>query len=249
MNVAPKSSNDAEAGLESGSGVPAVPFGSRVIGPGAPVAVIAEIGINHEGDAGTCARMIEAAAAAGADAIKLQTIDADENYVRGTESYELFHKSGLGREGTAEMFEFARRNGVEPFTTAGDPATLEWVDRLAPAAHKFSSGLLTNGPLIRRAAETGRTLLMSTGMAEVADVDAAVAAAVGDGRRPVGLFQCTSLYPAPPETLNLATCAKTGSKDSVQVVRLTPMILRLCIWPMVRRCVSSSRQMTAGRVL
>lgn len=182
-----------------------VPFGGRRIGAGEPVAVIAEIGVNHEGDAAVCARMIEEAAAAGADSIKLQTIDADENYVRGTESHELFSRCSLSREDTARMFELARRLGMEPFTTAGDPATLDWVTALRPAAHKISSGLLTNHPAVRHAARSGLPLLMSTGMAEVGDIDESVAAARGVGARHIGIFQCTSIYPAPPEALNLAT--------------------------------------------
>lgn len=181
-----------------------IPFGSRRIGPGAPVLVIAEIGINHEGVVETCARMVEAAAHAGADAIKLQTVDADANYVGGTESHRVFSVASLTREETARMFSLARANGLEVFTTAGDPATLKWVNQLDPAAQKISSGLLTHLPLIREAARTGRPLLMSTGMAEPADIDAAVAAAREGGAEAIGLFQCTSLYPAPPETLDLA---------------------------------------------
>ena len=185
--------------------VRSIAVGSRLVGPGHPVVIIAEIGVNHEGSAEVCARMIEAAAKAGADAIKLQTIDADENYVQGTDSYALFSGCGLSREETHRMFDLARELGVEPFTTAGDFATLDWVDGLAPAAHKISSGLFTNLAVIRHAARTGRPLLMSTGMANVGDIDAAVAAAQEGGASGFALLQCTSLYPAPPETLNLAT--------------------------------------------
>lgn len=184
--------------------IQSIRFGSRCIGPGHPVVVIAEIGINHEGSAEVCARMIEEAGRAGADAIKLQTMDADENYVRGTESHALFSDCSLTQEETAQMFDLARAKGMEPFTTSGDFRTIDWVDRLNPAAHKISSGLLTTLPIIRYAARTGRPLLMSTGMAEGADIDAAVAAAREGAASGVALFQCTSVYPAPPETLDLA---------------------------------------------
>lgn len=182
-------------------------FGRRWIGPGHSVAVIAEIGINHEGSAELCARMIQEAAAAGTDAVKLQTMDAEENYVPGTESYALFSGAALSRDETARMFDLARKQGLEVFTTAGDFATIDWVDELHPAAHKISSGLLTNLPLIRHAARTSRALLMSTGMAEAEDIDAAVATACEAGASGLALLQCTSLYPAPPESLNLATIA------------------------------------------
>lgn len=189
-----------------------IPFGTRRIGGGAPVFVIAEIGINHEGDERVCARMIEEAARAGADAIKLQTVDADESYAPGTPSHSLFSRAVLSREATARQFELARRLGVEPFTTCGDLPTLEWVERLAPAGHKISSGLLTHLPLIRRVAATGRAMLMSTGMATDEDIDAAVAAVRG---APFALLQCTSLYPAPDETLNLRAIARLAERYGV----------------------------------
>ena len=181
-----------------------IPFGNRTIGPSRPVIVIAEIGVNHEGDADVCARMIEAAAEAGADSIKLQTMDAEENYVPGTESHALFSDCALSRAETARMFDLARRLGLEPFTTTGDFASIDWVDRLEPAAHKISSGLFTHLPMVRHAAASGRTLLMSTGMAEPVDIDRTVAAARAADAT-FGLFQCTSIYPAGPELLNLST--------------------------------------------
>lgn len=183
--------------------IPIIPFGKRHIGPEHPTVIIAEIGINHEGSVDTCAKMIEQAALSGADAIKLQTVNPEENYAPGTESHKLFKSAWLTLEKTAKMFEHARTLGVEPFTTAGDFRTLASVDALNPAAHKISSGLLTNLPLIREAALTGRTLLMSTGMNDLKAIDAAVCMARNKKNHSIGLFQCTSLYPAPPETLNL----------------------------------------------
>lgn len=192
-----------------------VAFGSRRIGEGEDVAIIAEIGINHEGDEESCARMIEDAAQAGADSIKLQTIDPDQNYARNTESYRIFSKGWLDRDVTARMFDLTRKLGMEPFTTTGDVQTLDWVDQLDPAAHKISSGLLTHAPFIGEAAQTGRTLLMSTGMAESNDIDLAVEAARNAGAMSLGLFQCTSLYPAPIETLNLRTIRWLAEKHDL----------------------------------
>jgi N,N'-diacetyllegionaminate synthase len=180
-----------------------IPFGRHKIGFGHPVIVIAEIGINHEGDVGACREMISAAAHAGADAVKLQTIDADENYVVGTESHTLFKRSALSPDQTADMFELAASLGVEALTTVGDPATLKWVEQLNPAAHKISSGLLTHIPMIAETAKTRRTMLMSTGMANDVEIAEAVACARDNGAVHIALFQCTSNYPAPLENLNL----------------------------------------------
>ena len=88
---------------------------------------------------------------AGADAIKLQTVDAARSYAPDTESYKVFNKSALTEAETANMFQLARNCGVEVFTTSGDLQTLKWVDRLNPAAHKISSGLLSCTPIVEEA--------------------------------------------------------------------------------------------------
>lgn len=181
----------------------AIRFGRRHVGPGYPVVVVAEIGVNHEGDAATCFGLVGKAAQAGADAIKLQTLDADENYVPGTESHAVFAKAQLTPGETAEAFRLARALGMEALTTCGDMATLAWVDKLEPAAHKISSGLVTHLPLIRAAAATGRPLVISTGMCDLALAAEAVAAARAGGARELCLLQCTSVYPAPSESLQL----------------------------------------------
>ncbi len=180
-------------------------FGSKKIGTGQPTYIISEIGVNHEGSVDACAKMIEASAFAGVDAIKLQTCDAEENYVPGTESYALFSGCELSREETAKMFEYARQLGLDPFTTSPDPRTLEWVDRLNPAGHKISSGMMTNPVIIRKTCETNRSILMSTGLATQGQIDESVSwiKKYGDVEK-TGLLQCTSIYPAPIETLNLA---------------------------------------------
>ena len=89
------------------------------------VYIIAEIGINHEGDVEKCREMIYSAAESGANAVKLQTIDANANYVVGSESYKIFKGSELTREETSDMFDLARAKGLEIFTTAGDIETIK----------------------------------------------------------------------------------------------------------------------------
>jgi sialic acid synthase SpsE len=169
------------------------------------VYIIAEIGINHEGSVEKCARMIKEAANAGVNAVKLQTIDADANYVVGSESYKIFKGSELTREETSDMFDLARAKGLEIFTTAGDIETIKWVEELKPSCWKISSGLLTHIPMVRYLASLGRPLLVSTGMASVDDIDLAIETIRSTGNSNISLFQCTSLYPAPVDSLNLST--------------------------------------------
>lgn len=192
-------------------------FGRYQVGPSEPTLVIAEIGINHEGDPALCAWLIEAAARSGADAVKLQIIDADENYAPGTESHKLFSRAWLAPEAVEALFAFARSLGMEPFATVGDMATLAWVERLAPVGHKISSGLLTHLPLITALAKTGRSLIFSTGMSGVSALHPALKAARAAGGRDIAILHCTSIYPAPPATLNLATIPRLQCEFGVPI--------------------------------
>jgi sialic acid synthase SpsE len=180
-----------------------IPFGSRFIGPGYPAVTIAEIGVNHEGSVALCALMIEAAARAGVDAVKLQSADPDEHYMPGTESHITYSSAVLKREETAAMFALAKRLGLEVLTTCGDPPTMDFIETLDPAAHKISSGMLGHLPMIRRFAASGRTLLFSSGMSDLENIDKAVAAARTHGGKNMAVMQCVSLYPASPEVMNL----------------------------------------------
>lgn len=192
-------------------------FGDKRIGSGEPVFVIAEIGINHEGDFDACARLTEAAAKVGADAIKLQTVDPDENYAPGTESHALFSRAVLSPDETGRIFALSRRLGVEPFTTVGDASTLEWVERLEPSGYKISSGLLTATPMIHFAARTGRPMILSTGMAEESDIARGLEVAREAGATDLAILQCTSMYPAPDDILNLAAIRPMAAKFDVPV--------------------------------
>lgn len=179
-------------------------FGKKKIGAGHPVFIIAEIGINHEGSLETCLEMVRKAAWAGADSIKLQTVDADENYVKGHPSWTLFRTCALTKDETDEVFQLSRELGMEPFTTSPDPATLSWVDQLDVPGHKISSGMMTNDVIIKKTCALGKPVLISTGMAGTEQIDHAVDIAKA-GNSDIALFQCTSEYPAPFDSLNLAT--------------------------------------------
>ena len=194
-----------------------VTIADREIGFGRPCFVIAEIGINHGGDESRCAAMIEAAAAAGADAAKLQTVDADASYHPETESHRAFRGAALSRDALLRLMALAEQTGIVLFSTPGDLASLALIADVGMPAIKISSGLLTNTPLIRAAARTGRPLILSTGMADMSDVDAAVAAAGAGGCRAFALLQCTSLYPAPTEALNLRAMACMLGRYAVPV--------------------------------
>lgn len=179
-------------------------IGRRRIGSDEPVFVVAEVGINHDGNATRCARLIEAAAASGADAVKLQTIDPAESYVRGTPSHAEFSGKQLGDEDLSSLMRLAGDLGLVLFSTPGDFVSLERMVRLGMPAVKISSGLMTNTPLIAEAARRRMPLIMSTGLAHESEIAAAVAAARSHGAPGIALLKCTALYPAPDACVNLA---------------------------------------------
>ncbi len=182
-----------------------IDFGKKKIGIGTPVFIIAEIGVNHEGSLDVCLEMVRQAAWAGADAIKLQTVDPDENYVKGHPSWELFRTCQLTQDETSKVFNLSWELGMEPFTTSPDIATLCWIDKLGVPGHKISSGMMTNDVIIKKTCALGKPVLISTGMATTEQIDHAVEVAKASGNQNIALFQCTSEYPAPKENLNLAT--------------------------------------------
>lgn len=194
-----------------------IKIGQKVIGKESPVYVIAEIGINHEGKTDLCARMIESAARAGADAIKLQTIDPNENYLKDTDSYQLFKKAWLGPEETEKMFIYARSLGVEPFTTVGDFKTLEWVNKLKPELYKISSGLITHIPLIHKIAKLNKVVIISKGTANEKEVDTVVGNFINTGNKSLILLHCVSSYPTSHHQANLSVINQMYNKYSFPI--------------------------------
>jgi N,N'-diacetyllegionaminate synthase len=194
-----------------------IKIGPKIIDKNKPVYVIAEIGINHEGNVDICADMIKSAVTAGTDAIKLQTIDPDENYLKDTASYKLFKKAWLSPEDTEKMFIYARSLGVEPFTTVGDFKTLEWVNKLKPNVYKVSSGLITHIPLIHKIANLNKTVIISKGTANEKEVETAVKYFIQTGNKSLIIMHCVSSYPTSFDQTNLSLITQMNNKYSFPI--------------------------------
>ena len=171
---------------------------------GQNVWIIAEVGINHEGCIETCKKLIQMAAEAGANAVKLQTIDPDLNYSAETESYRVFSKAKLSLSETGQAFEYARKLGVEPFTTIGDLTTLREIQKINPQCYKVSSGLLTCAPLIDEIVKLGKPVIFSTGMTDLQTTRDALDPIIKQKKDFVALLHCVSLYPPKLHELNLS---------------------------------------------
>lgn len=147
--------------------------------------------------------MIDAAAHAGADAVKFQTIDPEASYVPGTPSYEEFSGKTFSLEQYQALVKHSSERGVIFFTTPGDFPSLELCRRLSLPTIKVSSGLMTNIPLILAAARMKVPLLISTGGAYLWEIGRVVYELERIGMTDIALLHCVSLYPAPDEALGL----------------------------------------------
>ena len=193
--------------------------GSRIVGAGLPTFVIAELSANHGGSLETAIAIVDAAADAGASAVKLQHYRPDTITVRsdlpefrassgslwdGRQLYDLYEEAMTPWEWTGPLVERIQAHGMEWFSSPFDETAVEFLETFDPPAYKIASFELVDLPLIRLVAETGRPVVMSTGMASLDEIDAAVAAARGAGCNELVLLRCNSGYPATPAEMDLA---------------------------------------------
>ena len=167
------------------------------------VFVIAEIGINHEGNINKCLKLIRKAKLSGADAVKLQTINPKNNYVTKSKSFKIFNKGILTVNETKKAFNYANKNKIKIFTTCGDIDTAKWVEKLNPIAWKISSGLIHHIPLISYLSKFKRTMILSTGIAKFEEIKSAIETIKRNGNKRIVVLQCTSNYPVKSENINL----------------------------------------------
>lgn len=208
-----------------------VPFGDRVIGEGEPVFVIAEAGVNHDGELDLAFRLVDAAAEVGADAVKFQTFVA-ESVLTATAEKADYQKTTTGaQESQLEMvkrlelsFEDFRKlknycdsRGIMFLSTPFDFASVDFLDELGVAGFKISSGDLTNHPLLRQVAAKRRPVILSTGMSDMDEVGEALEVLRSAGNEQVILLQCVTNYPAAAEDVNLKAMLSMRSAFDVNV--------------------------------
>lgn len=209
-----------------------VRFGDRLLGPDQPMYVIAELSGNHNGDLGRAKAIVDAAAEAGADAVKLQTytadsltIDSDAPPFRisggtpwdGRRLYDLYAEAATPWEWTEPLFAHARDAGLDVFSTPFDAAAVDLLESLDPPGHKVASFELVDHQLLRTVAATGRPVILSTGMATVEEIDEAVAVVRGAGDGGLVLLRCNSAYPADPREMDLRTIIDMAQRWAVPV--------------------------------
>ena len=195
--------------------------GTRLIGLKHPPFIIAEMSGNHNQSLERALAIVEAAAHAGADALKLQTYTADtmtldidagefriddpENLWQGNSLYKLYQQAYTPWEWHKPIFDRCKELGLICFSTPFDETAVDFLESLDVPCYKIASFENTDLPLIRKVASTGKPMIISTGMATVAELDETVRVARESGCSEVILLKCTSTYPATPNNTNILT--------------------------------------------
>jgi pseudaminic acid synthase len=204
----------------------------RQIRRGQPVYIVAEISGNHNQSFDEALRLVHAAKESGADAVKLQTytpdtltIDSDKEYFRvgggtlwdGRNLYELYGEAYTPWDWQPKLKEVAERLGLDLFSTPFDHTSVEFLEEMRVPAYKIASFEVVDVPLIRRIAQTGKPIIMSTGMATLYEIDEAVRVIREERPGKLALLKCTSAYPASPAEMNLRTIPHMAEAFDVPV--------------------------------
>jgi pseudaminic acid synthase len=208
-----------------------IQIGSRRIGTGLPVYVIAELSANHNQSFQTAVELVHAAKQCGADAVKLQTYTPDtmtiasdrpEFRIHGTiwdgrTLHDLYAQAFTPWDWQPKLKKIAEDLGMEMFSTAFDATAVDFLESMHVPAHKIASFELVDIPLIQKIARTGKPMIISTGMASLEEIEEAVEAAREAGAKQIALLKCTSAYPAPAEEMNLRTIPEIARRFHVPV--------------------------------
>ena len=194
-------------------------IGDRLVGDGQRPYVIAEAGSNHNRNFDTALALIDAAADAGADAVKFQTFTADALVARtsdpiatlkdefskyGKTVHEMFAAAEMPIEWLPKLRDYCVKRGITFMSTPFDEKSADILEELDMAAYKVASYEVVHLPLIRHLARKGKPVLISTGMASIGEIEEAIAAVRSEGNDQIAIFHCPIGYPVPPEHVNLA---------------------------------------------
>ena len=207
-------------------------IGERLVGPGQPAYVVAEISANHNQNYEQAVRLLHASKAAGADAVKLQTYTADTITIRSDREYfrisggtlwdgrilhDLYAEASTPWEWQPRLKDVADDLGLDLFSSPFDSTAVDFLEGMGVPAYKLASCELVDIALIQKMAKTLRPLILSTGMATVEEIEEALNAAADAGCTQVALLKCTAAYPALADEMNLRTIPEMARRFQVPV--------------------------------
>jgi N-acetylneuraminate synthase len=214
------------AGTLDGTAGPVVGIGDKVVGRDRPVYVIAEIGLNHNGDVAIAKQLIDIAAEAGCDAVKFQkrtpeicvpveqrSVERDTPWGRMT-YLDYRYRVEFEDEEYREIDNYCSKLGLHWFASPWDVPSVTFLERFEVVTHKVASASLTDHELLRALRDTGKPIVLSTGMSTLEEIDAAVEV-LGTGR--LVMLHATSTYPMPPHEANLRTITTLSQRYGVPV--------------------------------
>lgn len=200
-------------------------IGGHVISESSPAFVVAEMSANHNMDFDRAVAILQAAKDAGADAVKIQTYTADTITLNcddpcfqitqgtlwdGTTLYKLYQSAYTPWEWQPKLKTIAEEMGLEFFSSPFDLSSVDFLENMGVPAYKIASFEITDIPLIKKIAHTGKPIIIATGIAHLSDIDLALKTCKEAGNEKVILLKCTSSYPAPYEDINLRTIPSMG---------------------------------------
>jgi N-acetylneuraminate synthase len=205
--------------------MPEVKIGNKLVGGRNPAYVIAEIGINHNGDLDLAKKLIDVAVSAGADAVKFQKRTVDVVYTAeelarprenpfGATNGDLKRGLEFGQAQYAAIDEYCRAQGIDWFASCWDEASVDFIDQFNPPAYKIASASLTDDDLLKHHRAKGKPIILSTGMSSLEQIDHAVAVL---GRENLVILHATSTYPAHYDELNLRVIPVLAQQFDVPV--------------------------------
>lgn len=210
-----------------------ITIGNRNIGQQHKPFIIAEMSGNHNQSLERALHLVDLAAEAGVDAVKLQTytadtmtlnihegefmIEAEDNLWKGESLYSLYEKAYTPWEWHEAIFQRCEERGILGFSSPFDATAVDFLEQLNVPAYKIASFENIDLPLIKKVAETGKPIIISTGLASIAELDEAVRTVRATGNEQLILLKCTSTYPASPENTNIATIPHMRELFDVEV--------------------------------
>lgn len=231
QNINTKFSDEDGQNMSSSSSQPLIEIGGHSVGEGQPPYIIAEMSANHCRDLGIAREIITRCAEAGVNAIKVQTYRADTlsidtrhpNHVipngpwQGRRLFDLYAEAEMPWEWTPILMTDAEDLGMDFFSTPFEPSAVDFLENLGVPAFKVASFDIVNFPLLERLAQSGRPIIMSTGMSNWSEVTEAVDLLRSHGTRDIALLKCTSSYPAEAWELNLKGISQLSQRFATPV--------------------------------